>query len=215
MNRKQKRALDSLEKQQQSQAMVPPTHGAIEPLFAAEQAHLKKTGEDPAEWVACVLAAPYTTPQQLYPGEPGQGVVVWGAMIGMPLDFVRGAGVMEAARLVSADGTPQAIGKIFEACSRTVPPSMRMLIRKAALSEQVHAQVEQVRKTPAAVLIARQFHETYERLAPAFGYTTREESAVPWDEVPERNRKLMIAVVEHLLLVNEIALPEPTTKSDE
>jgi hypothetical protein len=33
--------------------------------------------------------------------------------------------------------------------------------------------------------LARMFHEKYERLAPEFGYKTREESAVPWDEVPE------------------------------
>jgi len=44
-----------------------------------------------------------------------------------------------------------------------------------------------------AVEAARLFHETYERLAPDFGYRTREASAKPWDEVPERNRALMIA----------------------
>ena len=47
--------------------------------------------------------------------------------------------------------------------------------------------------------IARRFHETYERLAPEFGYETRKESAVPWEEVPEQNRNLMIAVVSNLL----------------
>jgi len=41
---------------------------------------------------------------------------------------------------------------------------------------------------------AQRFHEAYERLAPTFGYETRPESAVPWDEVPEENRQLMIAV---------------------
>ena len=45
-----------------------------------------------------------------------------------------------------------------------------------------------------AETIARQFHEAYERLAPSFGYETREASAVPWVEVPEENRRLMIAV---------------------
>lgn len=43
--------------------------------------------------------------------------------------------------------------------------------------------------------IARLFHETYERLAPDHGYTTRRESAVPWEDVPERNRSLMVATV--------------------
>jgi hypothetical protein len=42
--------------------------------------------------------------------------------------------------------------------------------------------------------IARAFHETYERLAPSFGYETREASAKPWGQVPENNRALMTAV---------------------
>ena len=41
--------------------------------------------------------------------------------------------------------------------------------------------------------LARAFHETYERLAPEFGYETRRESAVPWEDVPENNKNLMIA----------------------
>lgn len=48
--------------------------------------------------------------------------------------------------------------------------------------------------------VARKFHETYERLAPKYGYTTREESAVPWDEVPVNNRALMTAVAEQMLV---------------
>ena len=47
--------------------------------------------------------------------------------------------------------------------------------------------------------LAQAFHETYERLAPSFGYHTRPESAVPWDQVPEANRQLMIAVCQELL----------------
>jgi hypothetical protein len=43
--------------------------------------------------------------------------------------------------------------------------------------------------------IARMFHEAYERLAPEFGYRTREESAVPWEKVPAKNRDLMTATV--------------------
>ncbi|MDQ2785771.1 MAG: hypothetical protein M3Y58_12300 [Chloroflexota bacterium] len=42
--------------------------------------------------------------------------------------------------------------------------------------------------------IAQQFHEAYERLAPDYGYKTREASAKPWAEVPEQNKRLMIAV---------------------
>jgi hypothetical protein len=47
--------------------------------------------------------------------------------------------------------------------------------------------------------IAQAFHETYERLAPDFGYETREASAKPWAEVPEQNRSLMVAVVQALI----------------
>ena len=47
--------------------------------------------------------------------------------------------------------------------------------------------------------LAKRFHETYERLAPDFGYKTREASAKPWAEVPENNRNLMIAVCEEIL----------------
>ena len=47
--------------------------------------------------------------------------------------------------------------------------------------------------------LAREFHETYERLAPLFGYETRKDSAVPWANVPEKNKKLMIAVCREIL----------------
>jgi hypothetical protein len=47
--------------------------------------------------------------------------------------------------------------------------------------------------------LAQRFHETYERLAPEFGYRTREASAKPWSDVPEQNKQLMIAVCRELL----------------
>ena len=50
-----------------------------------------------------------------------------------------------------------------------------------------------------AVELAKDFHATYERLAPNFGYATREASAKPWSEVPENNRKLMIATARDIL----------------
>ena len=43
--------------------------------------------------------------------------------------------------------------------------------------------------------IARLFHESYEELAPLYGYKTRDASAVLWESVPEGNKKLMIATV--------------------
>jgi hypothetical protein len=53
--------------------------------------------------------------------------------------------------------------------------------------------------TPAAEDLARRFHETYERLAPQHGYETREASAKPWEQVPDTNKRLMIAVCAELL----------------
>lgn len=47
--------------------------------------------------------------------------------------------------------------------------------------------------------LAQAFHESYERQAKAFGYETRKESAVLWENVPERNRSLMIAVAAEML----------------
>jgi hypothetical protein len=47
--------------------------------------------------------------------------------------------------------------------------------------------------------LAQLFHDTYERLAPEFGYTTRKTSAVPWMEVLEPNKSLMIAVAKQIL----------------
>lgn len=61
---------------------------------------------------------------------------------------------------------------------------------------------------PIAEAIAREFHEAYERLAPKHGYSTRKESAVPWQDVPQQNRELMIAVVEDLLREGVIHLPD-------
>lgn len=49
-------------------------------------------------------------------------------------------------------------------------------------------------RASSANTLAQRFHETYERLAPSFGYETRRASAKPWAEVPEQNRNLMIAV---------------------
>lgn len=47
--------------------------------------------------------------------------------------------------------------------------------------------------------LAQAFHEAYERLAPSFGYATREASAKPWADVPENNRRLMTAVCTEIL----------------
>ena len=63
-------------------------------------------------------------------------------------------------------------------------------------------QIERVVEAAKALdrkTVARRFHDIYERLAPLFGYRTRPESAVPWEQVPEQNRALMEAVCQELL----------------
>jgi hypothetical protein len=59
----------------------------------------------------------------------------------------------------------------------------------------------------SAERVARAFHEAYERLAPDFDYDTRAASAKPWDQVPEANRNLMIAVVVELQDDGIIVIP--------
>jgi hypothetical protein len=48
--------------------------------------------------------------------------------------------------------------------------------------------------------VAKLFHESYELLAPKFSYETREASAVPWDDVPINNKRLMIATAARVLV---------------
>lgn len=54
---------------------------------------------------------------------------------------------------------------------------------------------------PSPEQLARRFHETYERLAPSFGYRTRKPTAVSWEDVPQQNKALMVAVAIELLSV--------------
>lgn len=63
-----------------------------------------------------------------------------------------------------------------------------------AAGECSHATRPAAQRPRGAEQIAQLFHEAYERLAPSFGYKTRDASAVPWTDVPEPNRSLMIAV---------------------
>jgi hypothetical protein len=54
--------------------------------------------------------------------------------------------------------------------------------------------------------LAQLFHDSYELLAPQYGYETRKDSAVKWSEVPEKNKKLMIhtATVVSDMLAHQI-----------
>lgn len=46
--------------------------------------------------------------------------------------------------------------------------------------------------------VARAFHEVYEGQAPDHDYKTRKASAVPWEDVPDKNKRLMVSVVTEL-----------------
>jgi hypothetical protein len=48
--------------------------------------------------------------------------------------------------------------------------------------------------------IAKFFHHEYERLAEAFSYETRRETAVPWEKVMDSNKRLMVAVATSIML---------------
>jgi hypothetical protein len=60
--------------------------------------------------------------------------------------------------------------------------------------------------------LAQFFHERYERLARDFGYKTTEASAKPWGEVPEDNKRLMIATAKSVLAHFSICKVQPMTK---
>jgi ribosomal protein L37AE/L43A len=60
--------------------------------------------------------------------------------------------------------------------------------------EQVIAEQERA----AYERVARTFHGIYEATAPDHGYETRPESRVAWEDVPEKNRALMIGTVRRL-----------------
>jgi hypothetical protein len=61
----------------------------------------------------------------------------------------------------------------------------------------------QARQDTRAAELARRFHEAYERLAPAFGYETRDASRKPWADVPANNKALMIAVCSEMLTASD------------
>jgi hypothetical protein len=47
--------------------------------------------------------------------------------------------------------------------------------------------------------VAQWFHESYEALAPQYSYETRKASAIPWEQVPQNNRELMIETARAVL----------------
>lgn len=56
--------------------------------------------------------------------------------------------------------------------------------------------------------MAQAFHEAYERLAGDFGYQTRKASAVPWENVPENNKALMIATIRNVMIEQGLTIEQ-------
>lgn len=88
--------------------------------------------------------------------------------------------------------------------SRTVEltPLGRFYHQLAADGKLGSAQETTLSRRPAmpnAESVAKLFHETYERLAPHYQYETRQETRVRWEDVPQRNKRLMIAVAAEIL----------------
>lgn len=73
------------------------------------------------------------------------------------------------------------------------------LAKNNMLGSETSVKSRRRKHMPDAESVARLFHETYERLAPTFGYETREATQVSWDAVPEKNKRLMIAVTAEVL----------------
>lgn len=47
--------------------------------------------------------------------------------------------------------------------------------------------------------VARKFHQVYEALAPQYNYKTRGDTALPWEQLPENSRRLMVDTSLHIL----------------
>ncbi|KKN12468.1 hypothetical protein LCGC14_1016360 [marine sediment metagenome] len=82
-------------------------------------------------------------------------------------------------------------------------------------AEELKTEVERLRGALHPERLARNFHRIYERLAPSFSYTTRKESAVPFDDLPDNNKNLMLAVCSEIVelaedMGNQAAPEKPT-----
>ncbi len=101
-----------------------------------------------------------------------------------------------------------------------LPSLVRSMSNMNATLRSIEARTSGARPHPRegssmteAEALARRFHEAYERLAPEFGYKTRDASAVPWEFVPDANRSLMIAVAAEIL--DQGPVPENSGNEDD
>jgi len=59
--------------------------------------------------------------------------------------------------------------------------------------------IENQPKNIKAEELARTFHKEYEKLASRFNYETRKETKGDWENLPNNNKQLMIAVAEAVM----------------
>lgn len=89
----------------------------------------------------------------------------------------------------------QSWGRADPGRTRMAPSDIAFLLAEVDRLEHLSPQLSEV--DPAE--LARVFHDTYESLAPVYDYKIRTTSAVPWEDVLENNRKLLIATIEVVL----------------
>jgi hypothetical protein len=99
---------------------------------------------------------------------------------------------MGATEFAEAHDSPMA-GAAAYGIGDTLGEALEVMLAQAGRPAEADDQVA------GAEELAAFFHATYERLAPSFGYETREASAVAWERVPEQNRRLMVAVAGEVL----------------
>lgn len=104
----------------------------------------------------------------------------------------------------SGEASSHTPDQIIEACAEIVDECNRRgpydaICAASEIRDLKGMFVKVVQSGEAPEQLARRFHEAYERLAPSFGYETRKESAKPWEEVPETNRRLMTAVCAEIM----------------
>jgi len=91
------------------------------------------------------------------------------------------------------------IEHLQEAHDRTTTDALELRERWRACVDKIDAIRSSLHNEATCLYVARSFHAHYESLAPQFGYTTRTDSNVPWDEIPEANRRLMVTTAGHVL----------------
>lgn len=115
-------------------------------------------------------------------------------------------GILRMARSVTDSGTHTStaawkgdVGRLCEALAEA--------LERADVAERARDRLREA-LSMSPTKLAQMFHETYERLAPQWDYKTREDSAVPWEQVPLINRRLMVALASEVL-----ATLKPTEES--